>query len=123
VASIYHALNQAVLISHAPRQTRKGEMTSWKAFVPGHSGKLAIDAIDREIAGPIDEPGRSTDPPPDPQVFTCGRRPRLRPARASLDAGPIDGPDPQFVAFLRSPIGVSLVRRIIDQYDSEQQDQ
>jgi 2-methylcitrate dehydratase len=51
VATIYHALNQAVLISHAPRQTRKGEMTSWKAFVPGHSGKLAIDAIDRAMRG------------------------------------------------------------------------
>ena len=51
VATIYHALNQAVLISHSPRQTRKGEMTSWKAFVPGHSGKLAIDAIDRAMRG------------------------------------------------------------------------
>ena len=49
VATIYHALNQAVLISHSPRQTRKGEMTSWKAFVPGHSGKLAIDAVDRAM--------------------------------------------------------------------------
>jgi 2-methylcitrate dehydratase len=28
VATIYQALNQAVLISHSPRQTRKGEMTS-----------------------------------------------------------------------------------------------
>jgi 2-methylcitrate dehydratase len=26
-------------------------MTSWKAFVPGHSGKLAIDAIDRAMRG------------------------------------------------------------------------
>jgi 2-methylcitrate dehydratase len=49
VAIIYHALNQAVLISHSPRQTRKGEMTSWKAFVPGHSAKLAIDAVDRAM--------------------------------------------------------------------------
>jgi 2-methylcitrate dehydratase len=51
VATIYHALNQAVLISQSTRQTRKGEMTSWKAFVPGHSGKLAIDAIDRAMRG------------------------------------------------------------------------
>lgn len=51
VATLYHALNQAVLISHSPRQTRKGEMTSWKAFVPGHSGKLAIDAVDRAMRG------------------------------------------------------------------------
>jgi 2-methylcitrate dehydratase len=26
-------------------------MTSWKAFVPGHSGKLAIDAVDRAMRG------------------------------------------------------------------------
>jgi 2-methylcitrate dehydratase len=51
VATIYHALNQAVLVSQSTRQTRKGEMTSWKAFVPGHSGKLAIDAIDRAMRG------------------------------------------------------------------------
>ena len=51
VATIYHALNQAVLVSYSTRQTRKGEMTSWKAFVPGHSGKLAIDAVDRAMRG------------------------------------------------------------------------
>ena len=51
VATIYQALNQAVLISQATRQTRKGEMTSWKAFVPGHSGKLGIDAVDRAMRG------------------------------------------------------------------------
>ncbi|MPZ46037.1 MAG: MmgE/PrpD family protein [Betaproteobacteria bacterium] len=51
VATIYQALNQAVLISQSTRQTRKGEMTSWKAFVPGHSGKLAIDAVDRAMRG------------------------------------------------------------------------
>lgn len=51
VATIYHALNQAALVSQSTRQTRKGPMTSWKAFVPGHSGKLAIDAIDRAMRG------------------------------------------------------------------------
>ncbi len=51
VAALYHALNQAVLVAYSPRQTRKGEMTSWKAFVPGHSGKLAIDAVDRAMRG------------------------------------------------------------------------
>lgn len=51
VTTIYQALNQSVLISQSTRQTRKGAMTSWKAFVPGHSGKLAIDAIDRAMRG------------------------------------------------------------------------
>jgi 2-methylcitrate dehydratase len=49
--TIYQALNQAVLLCQSTRQTRKGEMTSWKAFVPGHSGKLAIDAVDRAMRG------------------------------------------------------------------------
>lgn len=48
---VYHALNQAALVSQSTRQTRKGPMTSWKAFVPGHSAKLAIDAIDRAMRG------------------------------------------------------------------------
>lgn len=51
VATIYQALNQSVLLAFSTRQTRKGEMTSWKAFVPGHSGKLAIDAVDRAMRG------------------------------------------------------------------------
>jgi len=51
VPTIYQALNQAVLIAHSPRQTRKGDMTSWKAFVPGYSGKLAIEAVDRAMRG------------------------------------------------------------------------
>ncbi len=48
---VYQALNQAVLLSFSPRQTRKGGMTSWKAFVPGYSGKLAIEAVDRAMRG------------------------------------------------------------------------
>ena len=49
VLTIYHALNQAVLLAFSPRQTRTGDMTSWKAFVPGYSGKLAIEAMDRAM--------------------------------------------------------------------------
>ena len=33
------------------RQSRKGEISSWKAFVPGFSGKLAIEATDRAMRG------------------------------------------------------------------------
>jgi 2-methylcitrate dehydratase len=51
VSTIYQALNQSVLLAFSPRQTRKGDMTSWKAFVPGYSGKLAIDAMDRAMRG------------------------------------------------------------------------
>ena len=51
VSTIYHALNQSVLLAFSPRQTRTGDMTSWKAFVPGYSGKLAIEAMDRAMRG------------------------------------------------------------------------
>lgn len=48
---IYQAVNQAVHLSFSTRQSRKGEISSWKAFVPGFSGKLAIECIDRAMRG------------------------------------------------------------------------
>jgi 2-methylcitrate dehydratase len=51
VETIYQAVQQAVHLSFSTRQSRKGEISSWKAYVPGHSGKLAIDAVDRAMRG------------------------------------------------------------------------
>ncbi|MBT5035129.1 MAG: MmgE/PrpD family protein [Rhodospirillaceae bacterium] len=48
---VYQAINQAVHIGFSSRQSRKGEISSWKAYVPGHSGKLAVEAIDRAMRG------------------------------------------------------------------------
>lgn len=48
---IYQAVNLAVHLSFSTRQSRKGEISSWKAYVPGFSGKLAIEAIDRAMRG------------------------------------------------------------------------
>ena len=48
---VYQAVNQAVHLSFSTRQSRKGEISSWKAFVPGFSGKLAVEAIDRAMRG------------------------------------------------------------------------
>ena len=48
---IYQAINQAVHLGFSTRQSRKGEISSWKAYVPGFSGKLAIEAIDRAMRG------------------------------------------------------------------------
>lgn len=50
-AVVYHAINQAVHLSFSTRQSRKGRITSWKAFVPGFAGKLAIECIDRAMRG------------------------------------------------------------------------
>jgi 2-methylcitrate dehydratase len=50
-STIYQAIQQAVHVSFTTRQSRKGEISSWKAFAPAHSGKLAIEAIDRAMRG------------------------------------------------------------------------
>lgn len=45
----FQAINQTVHLAFSTRQSRKGEISSWKAYVPGHSGKLCIEAIDRAM--------------------------------------------------------------------------
>ena len=51
VETIYQAIQQAVHVSFTTRQSRKGEISSWKAFAPAHAGKLAIEAVDRAMRG------------------------------------------------------------------------
>jgi 2-methylcitrate dehydratase len=51
VETLYQAVQQAVHVSFSTRQSRKGEISSWKAYVPGHSGKLAVEAVDRAMRG------------------------------------------------------------------------
>lgn len=49
--AVYQAIQQAVHVSFTTRQSRKGEISSWKAYAPAHSGKLAIEAVDRIMRG------------------------------------------------------------------------
>jgi 2-methylcitrate dehydratase len=49
--AIYQAVQQALHVSVSFRQSRKGEISSWKAFAPAHAGKLAIEAADRAMRG------------------------------------------------------------------------
>ena len=49
--TILQAVQQAVHVSFTTRQSRKGEISSWKAYAPAHSGKLAIEAVDRAMRG------------------------------------------------------------------------
>src|SRR5271166_3608028 len=49
--TIYQAVQQAVHVSFTTRQSRKGTISSWKAFAPAHSGKLALEAVDRAMRG------------------------------------------------------------------------
>ncbi|MGQ4512958.1 MmgE/PrpD family protein [Streptomyces sp. DW26H14] len=50
-ATTYQAVQQAVHTTTATRQSRKGEISSWKAFAPAFAGKAAIEAVDRAMRG------------------------------------------------------------------------
>ena len=51
VETTFQAIQQALHVSISTRQSRKGEISSWKAYVPGHGGKLAVEAVDRAMRG------------------------------------------------------------------------
>ncbi len=47
----FQAIGQALHTTTATRQSRKGEISSWKAFAPAFAGKAAIEAVDRAMRG------------------------------------------------------------------------
>ena len=49
--TIYQAVQQALHVTTATRQSRKGQISSWKAYAPAHAGKLAVEAVDRAMRG------------------------------------------------------------------------
>ncbi|WP_432111326.1 MmgE/PrpD family protein [Streptomyces sp. YPW6] len=51
IETVYQAIQQAVHTTTATRQSRKGEISSWKAFAPAFAGKAAIEAVDRAMRG------------------------------------------------------------------------
>ena len=48
---IFQAVGQALHTTTATRQSRKGEISSWKAYAPAFAGKVAIEAVDRAMLG------------------------------------------------------------------------
>lgn len=48
---IFHAVGQALHTATATRQSRKGEISSWKAHAPAFAGKIAVEAVDRAMRG------------------------------------------------------------------------
>jgi len=48
---IFHAIGQALHITTATRQSRKGEISTWKAYAPAFAGKMAIESVDRAMRG------------------------------------------------------------------------
>jgi 2-methylcitrate dehydratase len=81
---IYQAIQQAVHVSFTTRQSRKGEISSWKAYAPAHSGKLAIEAVDRAMRG-------ESSPSP------------IYEGEDSVVAWMLDGPDANYRVPLPSP--------------------
>ena len=51
VETIFQAVNQSVHLGCSTRQSRKGDITSWKAYAPGQSGKTALEAVGRCLLG------------------------------------------------------------------------
>ncbi|MFI7666923.1 2-methylcitrate dehydratase PrpD [Nocardia sp. NPDC049526] len=49
--TIYQAIGQALHTTTATRQSRKGEISSWKAYAPAFAGKMAVEAVDRALRG------------------------------------------------------------------------
>ncbi|MGF3056218.1 MmgE/PrpD family protein [Microbacterium sp. YY-01] len=50
-ATIYQAVGQALHTTTATRQSRKGEISTWKAHAPAFAGKMAVEAVDRAMRG------------------------------------------------------------------------
>ncbi|MBB2167437.1 MmgE/PrpD family protein [Gluconacetobacter aggeris] len=49
--TIYQSIQHALHVTTATRQSRKGEISSWKAYAPAHAGKMAVEAVDRAMLG------------------------------------------------------------------------
>jgi 2-methylcitrate dehydratase len=48
---VYQAIGQALHCTTQTRQSRKGEISSWKAYAPAFAAKVAVEAVDRAIRG------------------------------------------------------------------------
>ncbi|MGO1467019.1 MAG: MmgE/PrpD family protein [Microbacterium gubbeenense] len=48
---IFQAVSQGLHTTTATRQSRKGEISTWKAHAPAFAGKMAVEAVDRAMRG------------------------------------------------------------------------
>ena len=49
--TIFQAVGQALHTTTATRQSRKGEISTWKAHAPAFAAKMAVEAVDRAMRG------------------------------------------------------------------------
>ncbi len=95
---IFQAIGQALHTTTATRQSRKGEISTWKASAPAFAGKMAIEAVDRAIRG-------QTSPSP------------IWEGEDGVIAWLLDGPEGRYTVPLPGP-GESK-RAILDSYTKE----
>jgi 2-methylcitrate dehydratase len=49
--TIREAIRHAVQAGYGPGQARKGQISTWKSYAPGHASLVAINAVDRAMRG------------------------------------------------------------------------
>lgn len=96
--TVYQAVGQALHTTTATRQSRKGEISTWKAHAPAFAGKLAVEAVDRAMRG-------ETSPNP---VYE---------GEDGVIAWLLDGPDAAYAVPLPAP--GEPKRGILDSYTKE----
>ncbi|TFC19571.1 MmgE/PrpD family protein [Cryobacterium algoritolerans] len=96
--TIFQAIGQALHTTTATRQSRKGEISSWKAYAPAFAGKMAVEAVDRAMRG-------ETSPTP------------IYEGEDGVIAWLLDGPDAAYEVSL--PEAGEAKRAILDSYTKE----
>ena len=97
-ATVYQAVGQALHTTTATRQSRKGEISTWKAHAPAFAGKMAVEAVDRAMRG-------QTSPSP------------IYEGEDGVIAWLLDGPDARYTVPLPAP--GEARRAILDTYTKE----
>ena len=98
VETIYQAVGQGLHTTTATRQSRKGEISTWKAHAPAFAGKMAVEAVDRAMRG-------QTSPSP------------IYEGEDGVIAWMLDGPDASYDVPL--PVAGEPKRAILDSYTKE----
>ncbi|WP_026535257.1 MmgE/PrpD family protein [Arthrobacter sp. H14] len=98
VETIFQAVGQALHTTTATRQSRKGEISTWKAHAPAFAGKMAVEAVDRAMRG-------QTSPVP------------IYEGEDGVIAWMLDGPDASYQVPL--PEAGEAKRAILDTYTKE----
>ena len=96
--TIYQAVSQGLHTTTATRQSRKGEISTWKAHAPAFAGKMAVEAVDRAMRG-------ETSPSP------------IYEGEDGVIAWLLDGPDASYQVPM--PAAGEPKRAILDSYTKE----